>query len=201
MASEPLANAKPTKWIPRPGNPPKVTLEVVERVAERVAKGMSKKHALAIDSSGCTVDSLDRALAKHAPWQRAFDGKVAEFIERALDGIRGTTRSTLPVGDCWLLERAHGFYPNPKSSTTNVQVNIVGGVEVTIAERAAQLLRTRHSPLKDRLGMSAAVRASKQSLSEARKQLQQQQATVDVEVLPDASGSDADSGHTGRETR
>jgi hypothetical protein len=168
------------------GNLDKITPEIVLRIAERVAKGLSRAHAVALDSAWITTDQFDYSLKKDTVLQRMYSRKVAEIIEPMLEGIRGKTRSTLPVGDCWLLERVHGYRADGKGSSTTVNVNVIAGFESTVVERASQMLRARHAPSDIRRTLSGngnLKRPEKRSIENTKAELSSEAAAATAPVV------------------
>ena len=128
------------------GRPPKITAEIIERIAERVAHGVPKKYACALDDVPVSVSGLDCALARSTVFTRVWDRKIASIIEPAMDSIRGRDAKTLPVGTCWWLERCHGFSTSKQAAVSLTINNTVVGIQQDVMNRAQVLLKNSYAP-------------------------------------------------------
>jgi hypothetical protein len=90
-----------------------------------------------------TTDHWHKSLQNNPNLAGDYELKAAQLKREKLLRIAGTTRSNLPVGDCWILERRFGDeFAQPKAgggSQVNVQVNV--GLPGDVKGRVSSLRR------------------------------------------------------------
>lgn len=160
-----LPEAKRTRY-PGTGRPAKITVEIASRVAERCAKGLPLRYALAQDELILPFNHFEDALKRDSKLSRVFDKIVADWMTETLGKINEATCKTLP-GSCWTLERAHREYfgANAKGTQVNVNVNTVIGLGDDVLKRAAAHLRGGSMGRHDGRGMK---RATVQTITDAK---------------------------------
>lgn len=146
MVAAPIEPIKSQRKRPKTGCPT-VTPEVVDRVADRMVKGMPMRYALAAEKLGLTVSLWRQQLEKRPVLLRLFEEKVSDYLGPVLDAIGKEKLRTMPAS-VWLLERRFPdeFAP-PKNRDGGVQVNVqVNQVSGESLVRAARLVT--HKPAK-----------------------------------------------------
>lgn len=115
------------------GAPPKITIELAERVGDRVGEGMTIDVALDLETPQIPLDHWNKSLNNSSRIAGAYRRKRALGIQAKVHAIASAPK--LPVGLCWLLERALG-YTGKGGTHVNVQVNTCIGLSDDIAKRA-----------------------------------------------------------------
>jgi hypothetical protein len=99
-----------------PGRPPIITLAVVEKVAQLIAKGMTEEQACT--RVGVNHSSLRTARHRNPEIETVIKRAQAEFLDESLDYIAAGKRGW--QGRAWILERRHG---DQFRRTTGMELN------------------------------------------------------------------------------
>lgn len=136
------------------GPPPKLTPEIVTRVAERCAKGLPIHQALALDELEIPQTHWQQSLERLPKLARVFHKIQGLWTEAALDRVNSATCKTLP-GVCWTLERTQrdSFGGGNQGARVQVNVNTVIGLGDDVLRRAAAHLRRGEHGRLDGRGM------------------------------------------------
>lgn len=136
------------------GPPPKLTPEIVTRVAERCAKGLPIQQALALDELEIPQNHWQQSLERLPKLARVFHKVLGEWTMAALDRVNSATCKTLP-GVCWTLERTQrdSFGSGNQGTKVQVNVNTVIGLGDDVLKRAAAHLRHGNHGRLDGRGM------------------------------------------------
>ena len=107
------------------GRPQQITLEVVQRVSERVGKGLTLVLALSLERNNhINADSWAKAIKRNPLFLPPYSAAKADFLERALQRL---AESQDLANLRWLLERRHSdLFARPSDTTINVSQSIVG---------------------------------------------------------------------------
>src|SRR5215469_5365925 len=114
--------------VVRYGPESKVTVEVVKRVSERIAKGIPIKNALA--GEGVTEAAYRRHLQRHRELKDIQETAKLQFLDRTFDLITSRPGPMLR----WLLERRHSDIfggPGGTSDRTSAS-NLAGAAEPAV---------------------------------------------------------------------
>lgn len=116
-----------------------VTKEMVERVGERVGKGLWLRHACAMETPQVSEQHFQKAIDKSPVLSARYDKSVALSIAPELDAIRsGECRGW--QGKAWILERRHG-YSTKSAPNVQVTVNTCVGLSDEVQKRAALFVK------------------------------------------------------------
>jgi hypothetical protein len=88
-----------------PGRPPTITLEVIDRIARMIAKGLTEEQACI--RVGVNHSSFRTARHRSPEFETAIKSAQAEYLDSALDTI-GKGKPGWQ-GLAWILERRHGW--------------------------------------------------------------------------------------------
>ncbi len=140
--AQPKRPAKPVVESRLVGTPNAPTPDLVRKVADRMAKGVPLRYALAVENTRHTPGSWEASLAKRPALARLFDQKIGAAIEAMLVDIADRSQKWHP-GQCWVLERRFGeYFAPPKSggptNTTNITNNLI--VSEDVRRRIAALI-------------------------------------------------------------
>lgn len=132
------------------GKPAKITDEIVDRVAERVASGLPLRLALSLDTEYLPEGHWTKSVSGNTRLNAIFEQKIAHWVYGVLKDIKGCNSKELPVGSCWILERRLPEYFSLNKSTSQVNVNVnVAGLADDVVKRAASLVRRKPEKIID----------------------------------------------------
>lgn len=127
----------------RRGPEPKVTLAVVDRVAQRVGKGLTLEMALALEPTGISEDLFRKALQKDVKLSSHMARGKAEFVDKFIDAIM--------ISDDlqhmkWLVTRRHpDLFGEQLSVKQSGEVKTVNTMDPAIIELARMDWKERNN--------------------------------------------------------
>jgi hypothetical protein len=142
--NEPIKNNKQTDKPARiAGRLPTITTKDAEKVASFEAEGLPITKALRLVNKRFSLAHWHESLARDSDLLRDYETKAGELQLEMLRTIKGTDRSKLPVGTCWILERRFGAdYAQPKAGGgQNITFNAPTQINVNVIKAARSLLR------------------------------------------------------------
>lgn len=111
------------------GRPAQITLDVVKRVSEKVAKGVPLRYALAVENNrAINLDSWHKAIQRNESFRDEYEASHGTFVEAACTRLV-TERD--PSNLRWILERRH---PADFGRKSEVDVNVKPGRCVELAD-------------------------------------------------------------------
>lgn len=125
----------------RSGPKPSITLEVVERVSQRVGMGMPLHMALETEGNRKVNPSTwQKALKAHPEFRPIYTACKGKFLDYAM---RKLAESEELKHLCWLIERRHSDLfarPEPAPAVVNVsQSNTVVSLPDDVVQRAREI--------------------------------------------------------------
>jgi hypothetical protein len=105
--NKPANVAPPTKAqkVCTPGPKPSITAEVVQRVSDRVGRGMPLKMALEAEAQPkINVETWHKAIQGSETFRAVYDAGRAQFLDAAMARLAAADELKYL---CWLLERRH----------------------------------------------------------------------------------------------
>lgn len=142
VESPPVASQQLPSKPRRPnGPPPKITRELIARVIDRRAVGMSLAVALGMEDPLVPMDHWNKTLEKTTILRAYAAQREGEAITTILRRMQEAKPGAWQR-DAWILERQFG-YAAPKSGTgtqVNVTVNTCIGLADDISKRAASIV-------------------------------------------------------------
>lgn len=132
------------KRHPNSQKPAVVTYRDAEKVAEYEAEGLALSKCLRLVNPAWTIPHWQAAIERDTILARHYETKAAELHLAMVRTIRGTTRTNLPVGTCWILERRFpADYAQPKAGGGGNSTTFNGPVQINVgsAKAARALLR------------------------------------------------------------
>jgi hypothetical protein len=157
VASEPVTTAKlnPRKRERIGGRPVKITPDIVSKVAENLATGLSLRMALRLAHPEISTVHWARSLERDTRIAAAFEVKEAEVVKRLLDelyqrSLGGTKAQWTAIA--WILERRwrddYGQKPSGSGTNVNVQVNTLVGLGEDVLRRASTFIKRSERTLR-----------------------------------------------------
>ena len=87
------------------GRPAQITLDVVKRVSEKVAKGVPLRYALAVENNrAINLDSWHKAIQRNESFRDEYEAAHGTFVEAACTRL---VSERDPANLRWILERRH----------------------------------------------------------------------------------------------
>ena len=128
------------------GNPPTLDRDRVVRIADMVAQGCALQYALAVEHPLLRLEHWNKVMEKRPGIAGLYRRRIGQMMLEAGKQIGESAMKALP-GKAWLLERMfkdeYGTKPNGPSVQVNVQTIV--GVPDRVLQRAAALVRDKHS--------------------------------------------------------
>lgn len=127
----------------KPGPKPSITVEVVRRVSERVAAGLTLALALHAEQvATVNEETWKKAVAGNADFKAIYEGAKAKFLEEAV--LRLSQAKELKYL-CWLLERRHSeMFRKPDADRVVVNQSVSVGIPDEVLQRAREIAAREH---------------------------------------------------------
>jgi hypothetical protein len=141
---DPIVDAEslPRPLIPQKrkvGRPASVTVEVVQRVGELMAKGVPLKYALLKENPPIKEDAFHKCLQRHTELSTLYERKLAEFIEAACNRL---VSERDPANLRWILERRHSeFFGKAADTVVAVAQTTIAGVPEEVLDELRKVAR------------------------------------------------------------
>ncbi len=121
----------------------RITLEIVDFVAAKVAKGVPLYLALRlINPPVYTVQDWNTAVNKTPKLLARYEQRLAEWIDGLMDELHDCTLKTMPA-KVWIAERRYPehFSNKPQGTNVTVNVNTLVGIENDVLRRASVFVK------------------------------------------------------------
>lgn len=109
------------------GRPPKFTVEVVDRISKRVAKGLTVEQACILEDPPMDAESFRRACNTRPEIRTVYQKRRAEYVEAAIDRLAaGSAKDNSGLIFLLRCRQKEQFSTAPEVSVTQVnQTNFV----------------------------------------------------------------------------